>query len=364
MLSNGKREGQNSPLATSTEAKSLSANESSNGEESSTSPNNSFLERSQSLRISKKSLKSLSSRAGGSLRLSKKEALALKQVKEEEDNELANANTDQPATPKSFERKNSFLSKLFRYIFNKNKYLSVVLIVFHFSNGSPGSNPKKKPSAAVLATFSAQFPPPEIIQYEQAPQQIYQQLIPRAARQPFSNENTGSPQQPKIYEPAGMPTYGYAMVNHRRPPPPENGLYSAPPPPLPYRPPPPNPYLQVDNAASDVYARILPKNPQQQFTISTTTMAAAASRPPLTPPLPLIPASSAASVSGSSPACSESETYARVSNLKKVNSAMSNGSSPQRNVRFADEQSSSSSGVTSTSSTSSSRSVDLFTMHV
>ena len=109
---------------------------------------------------------------------------------------------------------------------------------------------------------------------------------------------------------------------------PQNGgLYSAPPPPLPYRPPPPNPYLNSD---ADQYARILPKNPQvpsqpqsqPQFTISTTPTLA-------TPP--------------------ESEMYARVSNLKKVNS--SNGSSPQRNVRFADEQSSS--GVTSTSSSSS-----------
>ena len=255
--------------------------------------------------------------------------------------------------PKVLKGKTHFSANFSGTFSTRNKYLfSGFNCLSVFSNGSPGSNPKKKPSA-VLATFSAQFPPPEIIQYEQAPQQIYQQLIPRAARQPFSNENTGSPQQPKIYEAAGMPTYGYAMVNHRRPPPPENGLYSAPPPPLPYRPPPPNPYLQVDNAASDVYARILPKNPQQQFTISTTTM--------VTPPLPLIPASSAASVSGSSPACSESETYARVSNLKKVNSAMSNGSSPQRNVRFADEQSSSS-GVTSTSSTSSSRSVYLFTI--
>ena len=204
----------------------------------------------------------------------------------------------------------------------------------------------------MLATFSAQFPPPEIIQYEQAPQQIYQQLIPRAARPPFSNENTSPP--PKIYE--GPPTYGYAMVQHRRPA--ENGLYSAPPPPLPYRPPPPNPYLQVDNA-SDQYARILPKNPQQQL----TTMNAAARGPqppmPVTPPLPLIPASVLSASQSSSPACSESETYARVSNLKKVNSsAMNNsGSSPQRNVRFADEQLSSSSGVTSTSSTSSSRSV-------
>ena len=45
------------------------------------------LERSQSLRISKKSLRSLSSK-GGSLRLSKKEAAnALKQVKEAEENE-------------------------------------------------------------------------------------------------------------------------------------------------------------------------------------------------------------------------------------------------------------------------------------
>ena len=99
-------------MATSTEAKSP---ESSTGEES--SPNNSFLERSQSLRISKKSLRSLSSRAGGSLRLSKKEALALKQVKEEEDNEQVANPDNQPATPKqSFERKNSFLSKLFRYV--------------------------------------------------------------------------------------------------------------------------------------------------------------------------------------------------------------------------------------------------------
>ena len=292
LLSNNGKRDQNSPAL---EVKS--ANESSGSNEES-SPNNSFLERSQSLRLSKKSLRSLSSKAGGSLRLSKKEALALKQVKEEaceEDQPPATAPNKQ-----SFERKNSFLSKLF--------------------SSTNGSSPeKKKPK---LATFSAQFPPPELVEQQQ---QIYQQLIPRARQ--FSNENSvgSSPlPPPKLYNEVNPQTYGYAMVS-RRGCPPENGLYSAPPPPLPYRPPPPNPYLQTD---ADQYARILPKNQQQpQFTKSTT------------PPLPLIPAER------------ECETYARVSNLKKVNNN-ANGSSPQRNVRFADEQSSSS-GVTSTSSTSS-----------
>ena len=94
------------------------------------------LERSQSLRISKKSLKQMSK--GGSLRLSKKDALAImNEVDENTKNQEEEEERTSPS-PKKMERKNSFLGR----IFGRKK-----------SNGSP----KKE-----ILTFSAQFPPPEL----------------------------------------------------------------------------------------------------------------------------------------------------------------------------------------------------------
>lgn len=265
---------------------------------SSSSANSSFnLERSQSLRISKRSLRSLSSK-GGSLRLSKKDAAnALKQVKEE----CTENQPQQPSTSKTFERKNSFLSKLFNGGSGSH-------------SSSTASNTSKKSSQIVkpvLATFSAQFPPPELQPLSPDPNAIYQQLIPASQRPPRT------PQRPPAFMEANnngaSPMYGII----RSPGPPANmydttNLYQAPPPPLPYRPPPPNPYLN---------SRPSPRP-------SPTNMRLSPSPP---------------SISGSSP------TYARVSNLKKVNNH-SNGN--VRNVRFADEHSSS--GVSASSATSSS----------
>ena len=96
------------------------------------------LERSQSLRISKKSLRQMSK--GGSLRLSKKDAMAITLEVEGEDNNNKSLESDERTSPspKKMERKNSFLGR----IFGRRK-----------SNGSP----KKE-----ILTFSAQFPPPEL----------------------------------------------------------------------------------------------------------------------------------------------------------------------------------------------------------
>ena len=137
-------------------------------------------------------------------------------------------------------------------------------------------------SKPILATFSAQFPPPELL--EAGNQAIYTQLIPASQRRSgpptaittsanmastterkesaIENNNTSlpvtasaCPQVPKQYSIYGYNTYAMIRpptlagsvtagtgplngVNHH-----QNGpLYSQPPPPLPYRPPPPNPY--------------------------------------------------------------------------------------------------------------------------
>ena len=170
------------------------------------------LERSQSLRISKKSLRSLSSK-GGSLRLSKKEAAnALKQVKEE------TSENDSPQPSKSFERKNSFLSKLFN------------------SSSASDKSPKVSKKKPILATFSAQFPPPEITA-KNGENAIYQQLIPASQRPPRHPNQMQKMEQ----------MYGYSMIQQKMP---EN-MYQAPPPPLPYRPPPPNPYASNNGYVSN-----------------------------------------------------------------------------------------------------------------
>ena len=145
---------------------------------------------------------------------------------------------------------------------------------FLISQGTRSSKP-------ILATFSAQFPPPELL--EAGNQAIYTQLIPASQRRSgpptaittttnmastterkdstIENNNTSPPvtasacpQVPKQYSIYGYNTYAMIRpptsgpvtagsgplngVNHH-----QNGpLYSQPPPPLPYRPPPPNPY--------------------------------------------------------------------------------------------------------------------------
>ena len=328
--------------------------------------------------------------------MSKKEAAnALKQVKEVEDSNCNDqesqtkqqqtaSKTASTASPsqnnKSFERKNSFLSKLFSSGSSSNSS----------SQNSQNSSPKKlsngNVSKPVLATFSAQFPPPEMVtqpgplhhpspqhqqqalhhpspQHQQQalhpppphqlwtqqqqpfqpdPNAIYQTLIPASQRpQPssiHSDSSNSSPcpqvasnsnghHQPRInYSP-----YGYAMIQprspegHRPPKSLNNSFYSAPPPPLPYRPPPPNPYNTRPS-------------PRPSPTNMRLTPSPASNGPPSnhsnTPP-----------------------TYARVSNLKKVNNNIQqNGTqSPTvRNVRFADEHSTS--NLTSASSTASNNS--------
>ena len=101
------------------------------------------LERSQSLRISKKTLNKMSK--GGSLRLSKKEALSIMNELEEsganknKDTSIGSDDNTSSPSPKKMERKNSFLGRFF----GRKK--------------SNGGSPKKE-----ILTFSAQFPPPEL----------------------------------------------------------------------------------------------------------------------------------------------------------------------------------------------------------
>ena len=104
--------------------------------ESHSSPN-SHLERSQSFKMSRRVQKTLAK--GGSLRLSKKEA---KEFKEETDNSKNEEAEDEmeDESPKKMERKGSVLGRLF---------------------GRKKSNPSPKKE---ILTFSAQFPPPDLVE--------------------------------------------------------------------------------------------------------------------------------------------------------------------------------------------------------
>ena len=159
---------------------------------------------------------------------------------------------------KGFERKNSFLGKLFSGSSSKKS-----------KNGS--SQPKP-----IIKTFSAQFPPPELVDHGNP---IYTALIKkpktRTSSPASNNSNLVSSQsvpsaqvhnanyvcydrpysQPtsieRIHSPYFQPNlsmYGYSSpVQNRFPSGSDssNSMYSNPPPPLPYRPPPPNPYLRI-----------------------------------------------------------------------------------------------------------------------
>lgn len=360
------------------------------GSSSNSSPNSSFnLERSQSLRISKKSLRSLSSK-GGSLRLSKKEAAtALKQVKEAEESE-SNCNgeltestlatphqTGAPTTTtsvgnngsnsKSFERKNSFLSKLFSSSSNSNGG-SPASKKSTSTSGSAGSSGGQNGTKPILATFSAQFPPAEL--QLQDPNAIYQQLIPASQRPPQSsqppqisqqpqfqpplptsrspisnggynsscesnmsgsgnaspqvrvnnginmNNIRGNQQQQSLYSMGSSSNYGYARLQQqqqkghylplptRQPHEANNSVYSAPPPPLPYRPPPPNPYNLPYN------------NVNNNLRPSPTNMRLSPSPPSITGSTPPPHGGNHGSTHGGTPP--SMAIYARVSNLKKV----------------------------------------------
>ncbi len=154
------------------------------------------LERSQSLRISKKSLRSMSNMSkGGSLRLSKRDAVVFSE--EDEDNAI-NAESAAAATAaaaaaapdggkrggkspsKSFERKNSFLGKLFS---SRSKAgggdggASNSNVGNNCSSSSGNSGNSGNSKKAPLGTFSAQFPPPEMVEHYNA---IYTPIVKRA----------------------------------------------------------------------------------------------------------------------------------------------------------------------------------------
>ena len=107
-------------------------------EQSQGSPQASHLERSQSFKLSKKVQKSLSK--GGSLRLSKKESVTFKEDVENSKNEEAEEELENES-PEPMKRKNSVLGR----IFGRKK--------------SSSGSPKKE-----ILTFSAQFPPPEMLE--------------------------------------------------------------------------------------------------------------------------------------------------------------------------------------------------------
>eukprot|EP00095_Tigriopus_kingsejongensis_P006000 maker-scaffold505_size153196-snap-gene-0.19 protein:Tk06000 transcript:maker-scaffold505_size153196-snap-gene-0.19-mRNA-1 annotation:"AGAP006598-PA" len=221
------------------------------------------LERSQSLRVSKKSMRNMAK--GGSLRLSKKDALIFKEGDESnlEPTQLETTLEDASDSPtKTFERKNSFLGKFF----NKKK-----------------SQPVIKPQ---VVTFSAQFPPPEIVEAlaNSGESPIYSQI--KKKPNPMANEPTASPRtmvrngpngnfdvyersnpsaESHIYNHPGGSIYGQMSppnsnpIYGQRPPiygsvtshsrgqrfaPPSEPMYSNPPPPLPYCPTRPSGYPQ------------------------------------------------------------------------------------------------------------------------
>uniref|UniRef100_A0A0K2T0G6 Putative LOC100650169 [Bombus terrestris] n=1 Tax=Lepeophtheirus salmonis TaxID=72036 RepID=A0A0K2T0G6_LEPSM len=206
------------------------------GSTSSISPSKlSNLERSQSLRLSKKSVKSsetagnsfsnengsvLSFNKGGSLRLSKKEMSVLSTY---QSNELGSDSLVSVAreSPKIMDRKNSFLGKLF----SKNKI--------------------KQEAKPEIGTFSAQFPPPELLESTNTYQG--QQSPNQTSSSPHLSKNDRQTSPIFQIKQETQQAQLYSVVNKGIPrgniPAKADSVYKCPPPPLPYRPPhPPNPY--------------------------------------------------------------------------------------------------------------------------
>jgi len=131
--------GTHSPPNTSNQNTSINSEESQPESPRSPNTNSSNLERSQSFRMSKKSQKITAK--GGSLRLSKRDALAFQDENDNSKHEETEVEQERESPePKKMERKNSVLGRLF----GRKK-----------SSGSP----KKE-----ILTFSAQFPPPDLIE--------------------------------------------------------------------------------------------------------------------------------------------------------------------------------------------------------
>ena len=202
-------------------------------------------------------------------RLSKKDAMIISEEVEsmEESGALPSSSETPNTSPnKSFERKNSFLGKLFSS--KKNKSGSS-------PTGGSGSANGAKPE---IGTFSAQFPPDAVLppdaSYSSAiytpirkpHQQNRQPTTPPPVTAPRPHGQTAdapavSPmaqvrngpngnfviyerQNQDSYGAGGQPVYGKVPGNNplRYQYPRAEGTYSNPPPPPPYRPPPPNPY--------------------------------------------------------------------------------------------------------------------------
>ena len=149
---------QQQPICIASPKHSGASDSSSNSSGSHSSPDSALqqqqptLERSQSLRVSKKSMRQMAK--GGSLRLSKKDAILAAAMMAEHTNSQEmmvgeeNSITTTPSPPKKLERKNSFLGR----IFGRKKSASL-----SSSSSGGGGSPKKE-----ILTFSGQFPPPEL----------------------------------------------------------------------------------------------------------------------------------------------------------------------------------------------------------
>ena len=183
-------------------------------------------------------------------------------------NGLQDSNLESPTGKSNFERKNSFLGKLFSKKRSSN-------------NTTTSCAPLSKPE---MGTFSAQFPPPELVAHyneiytpirksnkintgpaiHQSPKQTRNDLASPTAQVrsgPSGNfvvfernggppiygttnsppSSTMSPQNSSPIYGKVSPQYGSNPLRYQYPRP-EAMMYSNPPPPLPYRPPPPNPY--------------------------------------------------------------------------------------------------------------------------
>ena len=138
--------GQGQPRVTGQSPSKDIVNTSTASEESESSQQSpSHLERSQSFKMSRKAQKTFAK--GGSLRLSKKEVVALK---EDSESHKINEEDSDDESPKKMERKGSVLGRLF----GRKK--------------SSNTSPKKE-----ILTFSAQFPPPDLLENLKVSQKLY-----------------------------------------------------------------------------------------------------------------------------------------------------------------------------------------------
>lgn len=140
--------------------------------ESPRSPNSSTnLERSQSFRMSKKSQRVTTK--GGSLRLSKRDAQAFKDDNDSTKNEeVENEHERESPEPKKMERKNSVLGRL-------------------FGRKKSSASPKKE-----ILTFSAQFPPPDLLENLKMIQSVHLSQTVETQTPPQRKKSSSRPPMP------------------------------------------------------------------------------------------------------------------------------------------------------------------------